>query len=105
MRQRVNAALADLSPQQVSGTLARMEPPQRISHETIYTAIYAMPKGELRKEVIAMLRKHHKGRRPRTAGKDRRALIVGMTGIEERDPLVNERLVPGHWGGPDQGRI
>jgi transposase, IS30 family len=97
--QSVLGALADLSPQQVSGTLARMSPAQRISHETIYTAIYAMPKGELRKEVIGLLRKHHKGRRPRTAGKDRRALILGMTSIEERDPSVDERLVPGHWEG------
>ena len=97
--QHVYSALADLSPQQVSGTLARMSPPQRISHETIYTAIYAMPKGELRKEVIGMLRKHHKGRRPRTAGKDRRPLIVGMTSIEERDPSVDDRLLPGHWEG------
>ena len=36
-----------LSPQQVSGTLARMQTPQRISHETIYSALYAMPRGEL----------------------------------------------------------
>lgn len=95
-------ALRDLSPQQVSGTLARMnplEPCQRISHETIYTAIYAMPKGELRREVIGLLRKHHKGRRPRTAGKDRRALIPNMTSIEERDPSIEDRLVPGHWEG------
>ena len=97
--QHVHSALADLSPQQVSSTLARMNPAQRISHETIYTAIYAMPKGELRKEVIGLLRKHHKGRRPRTAGQDRRALIVGMTSIEERDPAVEDRLVPGHWEG------
>ena len=95
----VYSALHDLSPQQVSGTLGRMQVPQRISHEAIYTAIYAMPKGELRKEVIGMLRKHHKGRRPRTAGKDRRALIVGMTSIEERDPSVEDRLIPGHWEG------
>ena len=84
---------------QVSGTLARMEPPQRISHESIYSAIYAMPIGELRKEVIALLRKHHKGRRPRTAGKDRRQLIIGMTSIEERPLSVEDRLVPGHWEG------
>ena len=68
---------AGLSPEQVSGTLARMQPAQRISHETIYTAIYAMPKGELRAKVIALLRKHRNGRRPRTVGKDRRQLIMG----------------------------
>ena len=95
----VYSALKHLSPSQVSGTLARMDIAQRISHESIYTAIYAMPKGELRQEVIGMLRKHHKGRRPRTAGKDRRALIVGMNSIEERDPSVGDRLIPGHWEG------
>ncbi len=95
----VHAALKRLSPQQVSGTLARMDTPQRISHETIYTAIYAMPKGELRKEVIGMLSRHRQGRRPRTAGKDRRSMIIGMTSIDERDPSVNDRLVPGHWEG------
>ena len=95
----VYSALKHLSPQQVSGTLARMDTSQRISHETIYTAIYAMPKGQLRQEVIGLLRKHHKGRRPRTTGKDRRALIPGMSSIEERDPSVEDRLVPGHWEG------
>lgn len=58
-----------------------MEPLQRISHKSIYTALYAMPKGELRAELIALLRKQHKGRRPCTAGKDRRKLIIGMTSI------------------------
>ena len=95
----VYSALHTLSPEQVSGTLGRMDTPQRISHETIYTAIYAMPKGELRKEVIGLLRKHHKGRRPRTAGKDRRSMITDMTSIEQRDPSVEDRLVPGHWEG------
>lgn len=95
----VYCALKRLSPQQVSGTLARMDVPQRISHETIYTAIYAMPKGELRQEVIGMLSRQRKGRRPRAAGKDRRALILDMTSIEERDPSVEDRLIPGHWEG------
>ena len=73
-----------------------MEPPQRISHESIYTALYAMPKGKLRAELIALLRKRHKRRRPRTTGQDRRGLIIGMTSIEERPVSVEERLVPGH---------
>ena len=88
-----------LSPQQTSGTLARMQPAQRISHETIYSAIYAMPRGELRADVLKLLRKSHKRRKPRSAGEDRRGLITNMTGIEERPLEVEDRLVPGHWEG------
>ena len=39
------------SPEQIAGTLALVHtdtPSLRVSHETIYTAIYAMPRGELR---------------------------------------------------------
>ena len=75
------------------------EPSSRISHEAIYTAIYAMPKGELRARVVALLKKHHKGRRPRAAGQDRRSQIKDMTSIDERPSEVQERLVPGHWEG------
>jgi IS30 family transposase len=89
----------DLSPEQISSTLARMDSPQRISHESIYTTLYAMPKGELRTEVLALLRQQHKGRRPRTAGQDRRGLLMGMTSIEERPLSVEDRLIPGHWEG------
>jgi len=35
-----------LSPEQVAVTLKRMNEPVRLCHETIYQAIYAMPKGE-----------------------------------------------------------
>jgi IS30 family transposase len=88
-----------LSPEQVAGTLRRMNPSERISHEAIYSAIYAMPRGELRAEVIALLRKARKGRRPRSQGQDRRSLIPNMTSIEERPIEVEDRLVPGHWEG------
>ena len=55
-----------LSPEQVSGLLCqRMDKSIGISHESIYSAIYAMPRGELRSEVIGLLRKSHKTRRPR----------------------------------------
>ena len=43
------------SPEQISGILRLVHPQTptlQVSHETIYTAIYAMPRGELRKEVI-----------------------------------------------------
>src|SRR5471032_2662664 len=56
------------SPQQKSGTLKRMYPTdstQHVSHETIYTAIYAQPRGELRRQLIACLRHGHSTRMPR----------------------------------------
>ena len=50
------------SPEQIAGTLAAVHPDKpslQVSHETIYTAIYAMPRGELRTEVIGWLRFGH----------------------------------------------
>lgn len=47
------------SPQQIAAHLAKLHPgdaAQRASHETIYNVIYAQPRGELRKELIACLR-------------------------------------------------
>ena len=65
-----------LFPKQVSGLLCqRMDKSLRISHESIYSAIYAMPRGELRSEVISLLRKSHKTKRPRACGDYRRGLI------------------------------
>jgi IS30 family transposase len=97
---RVLASLRKgLSPEQASGILQRMPDPVRISHETIYTALYAMPRGELRAQVLALLPRGHKTRRPRSAGTDRRGLIPGAVSIDERPIEVDERLVPGHWEG------
>jgi len=90
------------SPEQISGILARMHPDSpmlQASHETIYTAIYAMPRGELRSELIACLRQSRKSRRPRARGTDRRGSIPNMTSIHDRPVEVEERLVPGHWEG------
>lgn len=47
-----------LSPEQIAGRLKRMhpeDPTQRVSHETIYQAVYMVPRGELRIEIIAQL--------------------------------------------------
>jgi IS30 family transposase len=90
------------SPEQIAGTLTLVHtdnPCLRVSHETIYTAIYAMPRGELRSEVIGWLRFAHAKRRPRTRGEDRRGRIPDMVSIHDRPPEVEERLVPGHWEG------
>jgi IS30 family transposase len=88
-----------LSPEQIAGTLTRMNAPERLCHETIYRAIYVMPRGVLRTEMIALLRFAHRKRRPRARGKDRRGSIPNMLSIEQRPADVAERLLPGHWEG------
>ena len=90
------------SPEQISGILALVHPhlpAVQLSHETIYTAIYALPRGELRTEVIGWLRFGHAKRRPRTRGEDRRGKIPDMVSIHDRPPEIDERLIPGHWEG------
>lgn len=90
------------SPEQIAGILARVHPDTpslRVSHETIYTALYAMPRGALRTEVIGWLRRGHAKRRPRSRGEDRRGRIPAMVSIRERPPEVEERVIPGHWEG------
>jgi IS30 family transposase len=90
------------SPQQISGTLKRMYPTdsnQHVSHETIYTAIYAQPRGELRRQLIACLRHGHSTRMPRARGTDRRGQIPDMVSIHVRPPEIEDRLLPGHWEG------
>jgi len=74
-------------------------PSLQVSHETIYIAICAMPRGELRRCVIGWLRFGHAKRRPRTRGEDRRGRIPDMVSIHDRPPEVEERLMPGHWEG------
>ena len=90
------------SPQQIARTLRSMWPDNselHVSHETIYNAIYAHPKGELRKELIACLRQGRSGHKPRSAGEDRRGQIPEMVSIHVRPPEVNDRVMPGHWEG------
>ncbi|MDQ6983709.1 MAG: IS30 family transposase [Ghiorsea sp.] len=90
------------SPEQISGILKRMYPDDKsmqVSHETIYRAIYAIPRGALRKELIACLRQSRKSRRPRTRGEDRRGSIPNMVSIHDRPLEIEERIIPGHWEG------
>ena len=53
-----------LSPAQIARTLARMPDPVRLSCETIYTAFYTMPRGQLRSSLLALMRLRHHARRP-----------------------------------------
>jgi IS30 family transposase len=90
------------SPQSIAGRLVGMlgkDSNNTVSHETIYASIYALPRCELRKELIKALRQSHKTRRPRTRGKDRRGQIPDLRPISERPQEVQDRLIPGHWEG------
>ncbi len=90
------------SPEQIARTLRLehpFEPEHRVSHETIYTTIYAHAKGELRKELIACLRQGRSTRKQRSAGEDRRGKLVNAISIHMRPPEVEDRLMPGHWEG------
>ena len=90
------------SPEQIAATLKREHPGQpalQASHETIYTAIYAAPRGALRKELVALLRQGRGARRPRTRGVDRRGALQDIVSIHVRPPEANDRLLPGHWEG------
>ena len=102
---RVHSLLQQFwSPQQIAGILKRDHPEQtalQASHETIYTAIYARPKGELRKELTSLLRQARGARRPqrRNASAAGRGVLQDMLSIHVRPPEANDRLVPGHWEG------
>ncbi|AJZ57895.1 integrase core domain protein [Paraburkholderia fungorum] len=90
------------SPEQISAELKRThpdEPALNASHETIYNAIYAMPRGELKRELVGLLRQGRSTRKPRTRGEDRRGKLVDMASIHIRPPEANERRIAGHWEG------
>ena len=65
-----------------------------LSHETIYTALYATPRGKLRANVLDLLRRHHKARKVEAKNRRSRSIpdmsLILMTGCLE----VSERWVP-----------
>lgn len=93
---------AGCSPEQIAGRLRRAYPGdmrKQLSAETIYAALYVLPRGALRTELLTALRQARKTRRPRTRGTDRRGQIPNMTPIAARPAEVATRTVPGHWEG------
>jgi IS30 family transposase len=74
------------------------DPMMRVSHETIYQALFVQGRGELRRELARCLRSGRAKRRPRGRG-GRSGHIKGMVMISERSPEADDRAVPGHWEG------
>jgi transposase, IS30 family len=89
------------SPQQIARRL-RIEfpgdPMMRVSHETIYQALYVQGRGELRRELARCLRTGRAKRRPRGRGENT-GQIREMVMISERPAEAADRAVPGHWEG------
>lgn len=90
------------SPEQIARKLRAMhpeDPTRQISHETIYAAIYAQPRGGLKAEMLAALRQAKPAR-----GRARTTLSGGSIAPESlriihRPEEIEGRLVPGHWEG------
>ena len=94
--------LQGCSPEQIAGRLRHAYPgdmQKQLSPETIYAALYVLPRGALRRELLTALRQARKTRRPRSRGADRRGQLSNMTPIADRPAEVASRTVPGHWEG------
>src|SRR6266545_191318 len=89
------------SPEQIARGLRQRypdEPAMQISHEAIYTYLYVLPRGTLKREVIRYLRRRHRFRRPHKVRLKPRP-IQEFISIDERPGEVADRTVPGHWEG------
>ena len=89
------------SPQQIAARRRVLYPfdmSQQVSHETIYRAIYVLPRGELKKELISCLRqaKRRRGLDRRTQN---RGALLDPPSIHERPLVVEGREQAGHWEG------
>jgi len=71
----------------------------RLSPEAIYTYIYILPRGTLKKELTSCLRQNRKRRHQQSRGIKMERKIEDMLSIEERPKEVADRIIPGHWEG------
>lgn len=90
------------SPEQIAKYLSEHYPNcpgMNVSHESIYTYLYMLPRGSLKKELIAYLRRRHPVRRSRGRKRLKSNPIQDIVSIEERPKEVASRTIPGHWEG------
>jgi len=103
LREEVQERLSDeQSPEQIMNRLPidhPDDPEMRVSHETVYKALYVQGRGELRRDLHQRLRTGRAQRKTRRVAGERRGRIPDMVHISERPPEVEDRAVPGHWEG------
>ena len=72
----------------------------RVSHETIYRALYVQTRGGLRQDLAAKLALKRRQRKPRGVLDGRgKSLYREAFTIHQRPAEVADRAVPGHWEG------
>jgi transposase, IS30 family len=71
----------------------------RVSHETIYQALYVQTRGSLRKDLYQQLSTKRPRRKPRTGVKRASSPYREAFTISQRPAEVCDRAVPGHWEG------
>jgi len=90
------------SPEQIASRL-RLEYPKdknmRANKETIYAYVYALPRGNLKKELIRSLRRKHAYRRERDGRLTRQEKGMDWANIETRPKHIESRKISGHWEG------
>jgi IS30 family transposase len=73
-----------------------------VCRETMYDTVYALPVGELRKDLMMCLRQRKSTRRPCNGGVDRRSQVPHMVSIHVRIVEIDDRQMFNHW---DSGLI
>ena len=88
------------SPEQIAHRLRLMKPDTpsaRVSHETIYAAIYAQPRGGLKAAMIEALRQAKPRRGLKRTSLAGSAMVPETLRIINRPEEIEARIVPGHW--------
>jgi IS30 family transposase len=72
----------------------------RVSHETIYQALYVQTRGGLRKDLYRQLSLKRRQRKPRGSSSQRgKSIYAEAFTISQRPAEATDRAVPGHWEG------
>ena len=90
------------SPQQIAAKLRQMPEsirPGLVSHETIYAAIYAQPRGGLKQAMVEALRQAKPARGLRRTTAAAKTFVPEELRIKYRPEEIEQRLLPGHWEG------
>jgi transposase, IS30 family len=75
------------------------EKTERVSHETIYQALYVQTRGQLRADLHKQLSLARARRKPRSRREWKSTPYKEAFKIADRPPEADDRKVPGHWEG------